>query len=67
MSLSPESRSETAGAAIHVNHYCCTEGCRRWGGFGWFRTRGEPVQWWCAKHYPMWEGTAKSRYEAMEA
>lgn len=34
MSLSPESRSETAGAAIHVNHYCCTEGCVRALTFG---------------------------------
>lgn len=41
-----------AGDDIHVNHYCCFTGCKKWGGFGFTRSKAEAVQWWCWEHYP---------------
>lgn len=42
-------------------HYCEHEGCVKWGGYGLARSKGEPVRWWCWKHYPYKEpGSARS-------
>lgn len=43
-----------AGDGVHWEHYCCVDGCKKWGGLGYARTNAEPVKWWCAEHYPHW-------------
>lgn len=40
------------GDGIHENHYCCVPECKKWGGFGFTRSKAEAVQWWCWEHYP---------------
>jgi hypothetical protein len=50
--MTDESRTANPAASIHVNHYCCIEGCGKWGGFGFARSRGETPTWWCWEHYP---------------
>jgi len=50
--MSDESRTSDPAASIHVNHYCCIDGCGKWGGFGFSRSRGETPTWWCWVHYP---------------
>ena len=57
--MSIEGHSNQPEASIHVNHYCCVEGCGRWGGFGFSENRGEP-QWWCWEHYPHKPNQAQS-------
>jgi hypothetical protein len=62
--MSDEGRTQQAEASIHVEHYCCIPDCGKWGGLGYSRTRGEPVQWWCATHYPNWPEHIAERYRA---
>lgn len=40
------------GDGVIDTHYCCLQDCKKWGGFGFARSRAEPVQWWCWEHYP---------------
>lgn len=37
---------------VHINHYCSVEGCGKWGGWGYARSKHEPIQWWCYEHFP---------------
>ncbi len=46
------SDTNKASDGVHVNHYCCLPDCKKWGGFGFARSKAEPVQWWCWEHYP---------------
>lgn len=41
-----------AGDGVHENHYCCLLDRKKWGSFGFTRSKAEPVQWWCWEHYP---------------
>ena len=45
-------QSNKTGDGIIDVHYCCIAGCKEWGGFGFSRSKAEPVQWWCWEHYP---------------
>ncbi|KQV83214.1 hypothetical protein ASC90_21720 [Rhizobium sp. Root1220] len=38
--------------SVHVNHYCCIEGCGKWGGLGFASSKAVDTQWWCSEHYP---------------
>lgn len=62
--MSLQDHSAAAGASIHENHYCCVDGCGKWGGLGLSRSKGEPPQWWCARHYPHWPEHIAARYAA---
>ena len=53
--MADEGRTSQPESSIHVNHYCCIEGCGQFGEFGFARTRAEPVTWWCYEHYPQWD------------
>ncbi len=46
------SDTSKASDGVHENHYCCLLECKKWGGFGFARSKAEPVQWWCWEHYP---------------
>lgn len=48
-------------------HYCEHAGCNAWGGFGFARSKGEPVRWWCAEHYPHWTPEEQARRRALPA
>ncbi|WP_421445424.1 hypothetical protein [Agrobacterium tumefaciens] len=37
---------------IHENHYCEHPGCKKWGGFGYSRSKAEKSTWHCWAHYP---------------
>jgi hypothetical protein len=50
--MSDDSRTAQPESSIHVNHWCCIDGCGQWGGFGFARTRAEKPRWWCWEHYP---------------
>ncbi|MBW9114026.1 hypothetical protein JNB88_10290 [Rhizobium cauense] len=50
--MSIDGRSSTAAATIHINHWCLTEGCRAWGGFGHARSKYAATEWWSWEHYP---------------
>ena len=50
--MTEESRTTNPAASIHVDHWCCVNGCGKWGGFGFSRSRGEAPTWWCSEHYP---------------
>ncbi|MBZ9792525.1 hypothetical protein K9B32_20790 [Rhizobium sp. 3T7] len=58
--MSIENHSKAPGANIHVNHYCCVEGCGKWGGFGHASSKGVETRWWCAEHYPYWDDIKKA-------
>ncbi len=45
---------------IHVNHWCCIDGCGEWGGFGHSRNKVEKITWWCWEHYPHKPNKAQS-------
>ncbi len=45
-------QTSKTGDGIHENHYCCVPECKKWGGFGFTRSKAEAVQWWCWEHYP---------------
>ena len=67
MSLNPESRTSGPGAGIHENHYCCIDGCGKWGGLGFSHGTGDNTTWWCARHYPHWPERIAVKYAAEDA
>ena len=36
---------------VHVNHWCESSRCKRWGSFGYDRGRGR-MEWFCNEHGP---------------
>lgn len=50
--MSIEGHSTAPGANVIIEHYCCVEGCSKWGGLGFAESRGSEVRWWCWEHYP---------------
>ena len=52
-------QNNKAGDGIHENHWCEHPGCKRWGSFGFSRSKGEKSTWHCIEHYPEL-GTFKS-------
>lgn len=48
-------------------HYCEHAGCNAWGGLGFARSKGEPVRWWCAVHYPHWTDEEQAKRGALPA
>lgn len=48
-------QSDKAGDGIHENHWCEHPGCRKWGGWGFSRSKAEKPNWWCQEHYPFKE------------
>lgn len=45
-------QANKAGDGIHENHWCEHSGCRKWGGWGFSRSKAEKPHWWCPEHYP---------------
>lgn len=45
-------QTKKAGDGIHENHWCEHPGCRKWGGWGFNRSKAEKPNWWCPEHYP---------------
>ncbi len=41
-----------AGDGILDEHYCEHSGCKKWGGFGYSRSKTEMSSWHCWEHYP---------------
>ncbi len=50
--MSIEGHSAAPGVAIHENHYCCIEGCGKWGSLGYSPNKAIPPRWWCFEHFP---------------
>lgn len=46
------SDTSKTGDGIHENHYCCIPDCKKWGCYGFARSKADLVQWWCAEHCP---------------
>lgn len=42
---------ERPRAPIHFEHWCEHEGCKKWGGFGFARSKSEPSVWKCWEHF----------------
>ena len=40
------------GDGVHENHWCEHPGCKRWGSFGFSRSKGDQPVWHCIEHYP---------------
>ncbi|CAN7293046.1 hypothetical protein LJR221_001414 [Agrobacterium tumefaciens] len=47
-------QTNKAGDGVIEEHYCEHPGCKKWGGFGFSRSKFEKPHWWCAEHYPHW-------------
>ena len=62
--MSIQEHSTAAGAGIHVNHYCCVDGCDKWGGFGFSRNKTDQ-QYWCWPHYPYKPGQVQGEAAAV--
>lgn len=45
-------QTDKAGDGIHENHWCEHAGCKKWGGFGFSRSKVEKSSWHCWEHYP---------------
>lgn len=45
-------QTNKAGDGIHENHWCEHQGCMKWGGWGFSRSKAEKPHWWCPEHYP---------------
>ncbi|MQB36870.1 hypothetical protein DXT97_08665 [Agrobacterium tumefaciens] len=45
-------QTNKAGDGIHENHWCEHPGCKKWGGWGFSRSKVEKPNWWCPEHYP---------------
>lgn len=45
-------QASKAGDGIHENHWCEHPGCKKWGGFGFSRSKAERSSWHCWEHYP---------------
>lgn len=46
MNTTPTNPSVKAGDGVIEVHYCCVEGCGKWGGFGFARSAGVAPRWW---------------------
>ncbi len=52
--MSDETSTSSPDHTGPVVHLCCADGCTKWGGLGFARTKGDEMRWWCAEHYPYW-------------
>lgn len=51
MSMNGESVPEASQRkAVHEEHYCMHEGCKKWGSFGFDMRFG--IEWYCGEHRP---------------
>lgn len=50
--MSNQDSKTKSGDSVHENHPCIHEGCKDWGGFGFYKNKAEPPLWWCWEHYP---------------
>lgn len=58
--MSIESHTSAPGANLLVEHYCCVDGCSKWGGFGFAASKNVETRWWCWEHYPHKRGGQKN-------
>ena len=48
--MSDETRTTRTDSVI-VEHYCCHDGCKKWGCYGFEESRVVTL-WYCAEHQP---------------
>jgi hypothetical protein len=65
--MSDEDRTARAEAAIHQDHYCDADGCKKWGCYGFEESRAITL-WYCPEHQPaVYRGLKRHGHARLEA